>query len=52
MKKGVVILLLALALVVLVSPGLIGRIAERSLDESLKTGTPETNSGVVVSVRY
>jgi len=34
-KKGFVILLLALAIIVLVSPGLVGRLAEESMDENL-----------------
>jgi uncharacterized protein YdgA (DUF945 family) len=34
-KKGLVALLVTLALVVLVSPGIIGRLAEKSLDEQL-----------------
>ena len=36
MKKGIVLLLLALAVVVLISPGLIGKLAEESMDESLE----------------
>ena len=48
MKKAVVIALVALALIVLVSPGLIGRLAERSVDESIRAGTVE-NDDVVVS---
>ncbi len=48
MKKGVVIALVALALVVLVSPGLIGRLAERSVDESIRAGTVE-NEDIIVS---
>lgn len=47
MKKGVIFLLLALALIVLVSPGLIGRLAERSLDEGIRTGTIETEDVIV-----
>lgn len=35
MKRWIVVLLVALAIVVLISPGLIGRLAERNLDEGL-----------------
>ena len=41
MKKGFVLLLLALAVVVLISPGLIGRIAEESMDENLEFAATE-----------
>ena len=43
MKKGFVILLLALAVVVLISPGLIGRIAEQSMDENLEFAATESD---------
>ena len=48
MKKGVVVALIVAALVVLVSPGLIGRLAEQSVDESIRVGTIE-NEEIVVS---
>ncbi|MEM8814208.1 MAG: DUF945 family protein [Pseudomonadota bacterium] len=47
MKKGVVFLLVALALIVLVSPGLIGRLAERSVDEGIRTGSVENDDMIV-----
>ena len=50
-KKGVVLLLIVLALIVLVSPGLIGRLAEERLDEGIRTGTVETED-VVVSAEF
>jgi uncharacterized protein YdgA (DUF945 family) len=39
-----------LAVLILVSPGLIGRLAERSIDENIRVGTVETE-GVVVSAQ-
>jgi len=47
-KKGFVALLLVLALVVLVSPGIIGRLAENSMDENIDWAVSE-NSDVVVT---
>ena len=49
MKKGLVVLLIALALVVIVSPGIIGRIAERSMDEQLEWAATEAEEVVVRS---
>ena len=49
MKKGVVALLLALALIVLVSPGIVGRIAEKSMDENLDWAANESQELVVSS---
>ena len=48
MKKSIVALLIVLALVILVSPGIIGRLAERSLEEDLDT-TPTGEGEVVVT---
>jgi uncharacterized protein YdgA (DUF945 family) len=50
MKKGIVALLIGLAVLILVSPGLIGRLAERSIDENIRVGTVE-NDAVVVSAQ-
>lgn len=46
MKKGVIAALLVLALIVLVSPGIVGRLAERSVDENLNWAA--TKSGELV----
>lgn len=35
MKKSIVVLLLAVAVIVIVSPGIVGRLAEQSMDENL-----------------
>ena len=49
MKKGFVALLLVLAIVVLVSPGIIGRLAERSMDENLDRAANESDEVTVTS---
>ncbi len=49
MKKGIVALLVVLALVVLISPGIVGRLAERSVDENLDWATGESDELVVTS---
>jgi uncharacterized protein YdgA (DUF945 family) len=49
-KKGVVIFLVAAALIVLVSPGIIGRIAEQSVDENFEWA--ETEEIVVTAGRF
>lgn len=48
MKKGIVVLLILLAVVVLVSPAIVGRLAEQSMDENLNWAARETG-GVQVS---
>lgn len=49
MKKGVIALLLTLALIILVSPGIIGKLAERSVDENLDWAASESGELVVTS---
>ena len=49
MKKGFVFLLLALAVIVLVSPGLVGRLAEESMDENLKWAATESQDVTITS---
>ena len=49
MKKGFVILLLALAVIVLVSPGLVGRFAEESVDENLDWAASESQEVMITS---
>lgn len=51
-KKWVVALLLGLALVVLISPGLIGNIAERRVDEGIRSGTVESEDVVVSALNF
>ena len=50
MRKGIVFLLIVLALIVLISPGLIGRFAERNLDQGIREGAVE-NEEVIVSAQ-
>ncbi len=52
MKKGIVALLVVLALVVLVSPALIGRLAEKSVDENLNWAAAESGELVVTSTGF
>lgn len=49
MKKGIVALLVVLALVVIVSPGILGRLAEKSVDENLNWAAQESGDLVVSS---
>ena len=52
MKKGIIVLLVALALIVLISPGLIGRMAEKSVDENLNWAAQESGGLVVTSENF
>ena len=52
MKKGIVALLVVLAVVVLVSPALIGRLAERQVDENLNWAADESGELVVTSTGF
>lgn len=49
MKKAVVALFLVLALIVLVSPGIVGRLAERSMDQNLDWAAADNDDIVVTS---
>ncbi len=49
MKKSFVVLLLVLAVVVLVSPGIVGRLAERSMDENLDWAATEAPDLAITS---
>ena len=49
MKKGVIALLLALALIILVSPGIIGKLAERRVNENLEWAATKSGHLVVTS---
>ena len=48
-KKSVVVLLLALAVIVLLSPAIVGRIAEQSMDDNLDWAATESQEVVVTS---
>lgn len=52
MKKGFVALLVVVALVVLVSPALIGRLAEKSVDENLNWAAAESGDLVITSTGF
>lgn len=52
MKKGFVALLLILALVVLVSPGIIGRLAEQSVDENFERAAFDSGEVIVTSTGF
>ena len=52
MKKGVVALLIALALVIIVSPGILGRLAEKSVDENLNWAAAESGDLVISSDKF
>ena len=51
-KKGIVALLLLLAIVVLVSPGIIGRLAEKSVDNSLSWADDESSEVTITATGY
>lgn len=49
MKKGVVAALLVLAVVVLISPAIVGRLAEKSMDENLDWAAAESKEVTITS---
>ncbi len=49
MKKGIVVLLIVLAIIVLISPGIVGRLAEQSMDENLDWAATESQELTVTS---
>ena len=49
MKKGFVALLLVLAIIVLISPGIIGRLAEKSIEKNIDWAATESQEVVVTS---
>jgi len=51
-KKGIIVLLVALALIVLISPGLIGRMAEKSVDDNLNWAAQESGGLTVTSENF
>lgn len=52
MKKGIVVLLVLLALVVIISPAIMGRLAEKSVDENLNWAAAESGDLVVTSEAF
>ena len=51
-KKGVVVLLVLLAVVVLVSPAIVGRLAEQSMDENIDWAAMESGAVKVTSEHF
>jgi len=51
-KKGIVALLVLLALVIIISPGIMGRLAEKSVDENLNWAAAESGDLVVTSEAF
>jgi uncharacterized protein YdgA (DUF945 family) len=51
-KKGIVALLVVLALVIIVSPAIIGRLAEKSVDDNLNWAAAESGDLVVSSEKF
>lgn len=52
MKKSFVFLLLALAVIVLISPGIVGRLAEQAMDEALDRAATESQEFRVTSSHF
>ena len=52
MKKSIIILIFVLAAIVVVSPGIVGKLAEESVDESLNRAAQETREVVVTSQKF
>jgi len=51
-KKGVVVVLVLLAVVVLISPAIVGRLAEKSMDENLNWAASESGEVKITSEHY
>ena len=49
MKKGVVVLLVVVALIVLITPGIVGRLAEESMDQNVEFAATENEDVVITS---
>ncbi len=52
MKKGVIALILLLVLVIIVSPGIVGKFAEKSVDENLNKAIDESSELIVTSQSF
>lgn len=52
MKKGIVALFIVLALVVLISPGIVGMLAEKSIDEQIERATGKNQDLVITAERF
>ena len=52
MKKGVIVVLVVLAALILVSPAIVGRLAEKSMDENLNWAASESGELKVSSEQF
>lgn len=52
MKKSIVVLFFVLAIIVVVSPGIVGKLAEESVDQSLNRAAQESREVVVTSQKF
>lgn len=52
MNRWVVLILIALAVIVLVSPGIVGRLAEKSVEENLNFATSESDEIVITTESF
>ncbi|MFT5500164.1 MAG: hypothetical protein ACI88G_000290 [Woeseiaceae bacterium] len=52
MKRWIVVLLIALAVIVLVSPGIVGRLAEKNIEESINWADDENPTVSVTTERF
>lgn len=52
LKKGVIVLIVVVALIVLITPGIIGRLAEESIDQNLELAVTENEDVVVSSLGF
>jgi uncharacterized protein YdgA (DUF945 family) len=51
-KKGIVALLIVLALFVLISPGIVGMLAEKSVDEQIERATTDNQDLIITAERF
>ncbi len=49
MKKGVIALILLLVMIIIVSPGIVGKLAEKSVDENLNHAAMESGGEIIVT---
>lgn len=52
MKKGIVVLLIALALIVIVAPGIVGMLAEKSVDEQMDWAETENQDLMITAEKF
>lgn len=52
MKKGVIALIIVLAVVVLISPGIVGRMAESSMDDQIQWAAGEDSDVIITTERF